>query len=167
MREIKIFDKNTLDSVSVKKIHTLIITSFHTRWGINRNDVTDDLIKSRLCAVAFENSEIIGYAGLEDSGEFVNGCSVEGINGIYLLASMVKKLLKYSGMKGFLYFAFSPKIDKAIPLTAYFATDGHLSISNEIVIKDYDSKKITLHRLNFFSENKISKTELLNQLNLI
>ena len=168
MIKIKLFDKNTLDSVLVQYIHTLIASSFKKRWDINRNDVTEDIIKSRLCAVAFKNSEIIGYVGLEDDGEFVNGCCVEGIdiNGIYLLASMVKELLKHSRKQGhYLYFAFSPSIDKAIPLTAHFATDGRLSISNETKVINYDSGPITLHRLDFFSENKISKAELLNQLN--
>ena len=167
MRQIKIYDKNTLDSSTIISIHNLIVTSFLRRWGIYRNDVTLGFIKSRLCAVAFDDNQIIGYAGLEDSGEFVNGCAVENVNGIYLLASLVKKLLQYSGKQGYLYFAHSPKIDKAIPLTAYIATNGYLSITNEVIKKKYNSKIIVLHRINFFSENKISKNDLLNKLNNI
>ncbi len=164
MRRLEVYNINELDNETCMQINTLIQDRFKDRWGVERTDVTNESILNRINAIAFDKSEIVGVLGLEQSGEFVNGCSIKTVNGIYLLANLANKIYDIYSQKIHLYFAFFPKIDLAIPLSCYMATKGYLSIDEEKITKRYLNNEITFKRLNLFTTSKISKQEFIKQL---
>ena len=162
--EIKIYKENTLSDIICKECIVLVKRRFKERWDIDRDDITISLIQNRINAIAFKNNEVVCILGLEETGELMNGCSKENVNGIYLLAKLAKELVKINDKSTFLYFALFPNTDLAIPHSSFIATKGFLSISNEVVKKNYKGNVLSLKRIELFTKKRINKTELINLL---
>lgn len=162
--EIKVFNKNTLTNTQCEDCIILIKRRFKERWFIERNDVTNVVLQNRVNAIALENNKVVGILGLEKTGELVNGCADEAFNGIFLLAKLAKELVKIHKKTTFLYFALFPNTDLAIPLSSYYATKGYLHLSHKEIKKTYNGTVLSLKRIELFTKNRITKTELLNQL---
>jgi len=161
---LKVFKKSALDEEHCKICISLIRRRFKKRWGIDRKDITIEMIQCRINAVAYDGNRIVGFLGMEDTGELVNGCAEKEINGIYLLAKLARKIVEENQGNAYFYFAYFPIKDLAIPYSSFIATKGYLSISSKIIRKKYDNKEISLRKIKLFTDERISKSELLKKL---
>jgi hypothetical protein len=132
-----------------------IVQRFHDTWGIDRsNEITLDSIHNRRNLIALEGSEVIGWLGVNEDGELVNGCGGPG-HSSYILIMLLKHLFHDMPPQLRQYYALVP-IDYLASAACCIKAGMHLpdSIPAEFVAKAYGSKVVTLIKLVFNYPNE-------------
>jgi hypothetical protein len=132
-----------------------IVQRFQDVWGIDRsNEITLDSIHNRRNLIALEGSEVIGWLGVHEDGELVNGCGGPG-HSSYSLIMLLKHLFQDSSSQSRQYYAFVP-IDYLASAGCCIKAGMHLpdSIPAEFVAKAYGNKVVTLIKLVYNCTNE-------------
>jgi hypothetical protein len=126
---------------------TYILQRFMDEWHIDRKDeISKESIINRTNLVAFDNSSIIGWLGVNADGELVNGCAGPNGQAGAVLLRLIKQAISQESPKQ--YYAYTP-IDYLS--SAYICISAGLQLSKDIqeqvTRKAYKNRIVTLAKL--------------------
>ena len=136
--------ENSLPPPLLEKGVEFIRRRFLEEWRIYRTDVTKDTVLRRKNLILFDNSNIIGWLGIESNGELTNACIEKGYKGIYNLIKLIKVAYKISPSDRL--YANVPIIKIASAL-AFLKAGMRLEKEPHIIRLKYPEKDVTLVRL--------------------
>jgi hypothetical protein len=152
-----------------------IVRRFKDVWGIDRgNEITLASIQNRRNLIALEGSEVVGWLGVNEDGEIVNGCGGPGRSS-YILITLLKHLFEDSLSVSHQFYAFVP-IDYLASAACCIKAGMFLpdSIPPEFAVKAYGKKVVTLIKLVYYKtpeslilNSSQSQNEKLTQLKVL
>ena len=110
-RQLKHWKKNSLPEDLLNAVYAFTNRRFNEVWGINRTDITKEMIFSRENISLMDDGKIIGWLGIEPDGELDNGCIERGTGGVYHLQKLVEYAATVKGAGRTKLFALVP-LDK-------------------------------------------------------
>ncbi len=150
MLEVRYFPNNSLPTSLLKEGLIFIRRRFQEVWGIYRSDVTIERIKIRKNFIIFDYSKLVGWLGLEDSGELTNACIKKTYKGVENLIFLIKKSYEFSPQK---YLYARVPIHRTAPALAFLKAGMKLSIPPELTQLKYLEKEVILVKLFIFKKD--------------
>lgn len=154
MIKITAWGPGALSKGVIKQGVCFVRSRFKDEWGIFRTDVTEDMLMKRINVVAISDGEIVGWLGVSEDKELVNGCVDKKLNGVFVLRRLISVAISKVGLP---VYAFVPT-SKLGSAAACLLTGQKCLISENILKKKYKGKTILLRKLTILPEREKSES---------
>lgn len=155
--KIEYWPENSLPPSTSKNGLDFIHRRFKEVWNIHRIDVTKQILLKRKNVILLDNSNIIGWLGIEKDGELTNACIEKNFHGVNKLIDLIHTAYKFVDLK--CLYVMVP-ISKTGSAYAFLNTGMRLNFPLKLKRLQYtkDKRSVTLVRLsidikNYKSEN--------------